>query len=99
MSIAHRKPRRPAARPLTNPVLVGTTIVVALIVGVFLSYNANKGLPFVKTFPLNAEVPGRRSSSSRAPRSASAASASARSTRSSPSPAEGDDAAVRACSR
>lgn len=43
--------------PLTNPVLVGTTIVVALLVGVFLSYNANKGLPFVKTFPLNAHVP------------------------------------------
>ena len=43
--------------PLTNPVLVGTTIVVALLVGVFLSYNANKGLPFVKTFPLNARVP------------------------------------------
>ena len=43
--------------PLTNPVLVGTTIVVALIVGVFLSYNANKGLPFVKTFPLKAQVP------------------------------------------
>ncbi len=43
--------------PLTNPVLVGTTIVVALLVGVFLSYNANKGLPFVKTFPLNANVP------------------------------------------
>jgi ABC-type transporter Mla subunit MlaD len=43
--------------PLTNPVLVGTTIVVALLVGVFLSYNANKGLPFVKTFPLNADVP------------------------------------------
>jgi virulence factor Mce-like protein len=43
--------------PLTNPVLVGTTIVVALIVGIFLSYNANKGLPFVQTFPLNAEVP------------------------------------------
>jgi phospholipid/cholesterol/gamma-HCH transport system substrate-binding protein len=43
--------------PLTNPVLVGTTIVVALFVGVFLSYNANKGLPFVQTFALNAEVP------------------------------------------
>ncbi len=43
--------------PLTNPVLVGTTIVVALLVGVFLSYNANKGLPFVTTFPINAKVP------------------------------------------
>lgn len=43
--------------PLTNPVLVGTTIVVALLVGLFLSYNANKGLPFVTTFPINAKVP------------------------------------------
>ena len=43
--------------PLTNPVLIGATIVVALIVAVFLSYNANKGLPFVQTFPLKAEVP------------------------------------------
>ncbi len=43
--------------PLTNPVLVGTTIVVGLLVAVFLSYNANKGLPFVTTFPLNAKVP------------------------------------------
>jgi virulence factor Mce-like protein len=43
--------------PFTNPVLVGSGIVVALLVAVFLSYNANKGLPFVKTFPLNANVP------------------------------------------
>ena len=43
--------------PLTNPVLVGTTITVMLIVAVFLSYNANKGLPFVTTFKLHAEVP------------------------------------------
>ena len=63
----HRLPPRPmssrtgnpahSGTPLTNPVLVGTTIVVALLVGVFLSYNANKGLPFVTTFPLNAKVP------------------------------------------
>jgi virulence factor Mce-like protein len=38
-------------------VLVGSGIVVALLVAVFLSYNANKGLPFVATFPLNAKVP------------------------------------------
>ena len=63
----HRLPPRPmssrtgnpahSGTPLTNPVLVGTTIVVALLVAVFLSYNANKGLPFVTTFKLNAEVP------------------------------------------
>ena len=43
--------------PFANPVLVGSGIVVALLVAVFLSYNANKGLPFVSTFPLNAKVP------------------------------------------
>jgi virulence factor Mce-like protein len=47
---------RGPSTPFTNPVLVGTTIVVALIVGVFLSYNANKGLPFVKTLPIKAEI-------------------------------------------
>ena len=41
----------------TNPVLVGASIVIALVIGVFLSYNANKGLPFVKTFKLTANVP------------------------------------------
>ena len=44
-------------KTLTNPVLVGATIVIALIIGVFLSYNANRGLPFVKTFDLQADVP------------------------------------------
>jgi virulence factor Mce-like protein len=46
-----------ATAPFTNPVLVGASIVVALVIGVFLSYNANRGLPFVKTFKLTAQVP------------------------------------------
>jgi virulence factor Mce-like protein len=41
----------------TNPVLVGASIVIALVIGVFLSYNANRGLPFVKTYKLQAQVP------------------------------------------
>jgi virulence factor Mce-like protein len=41
----------------SNPVLIGASIVVALVVGIFLSYNANKGLPFVKTYDLKAQVP------------------------------------------
>jgi virulence factor Mce-like protein len=57
MSSRTGNPAGGGATPFTNPVLVGTTIVVALLVGVFLSYNANKGLPFVTTFPLNAKVP------------------------------------------
>jgi virulence factor Mce-like protein len=45
------------AGALTNPVLVGASIVIALVIGVFLSYNANKGLPFVQTYKLTADVP------------------------------------------
>jgi phospholipid/cholesterol/gamma-HCH transport system substrate-binding protein len=46
-----------AAGALTNPVLVGASIVVAIVIGVFLSYNANHGLPFVKTYHLAVRVP------------------------------------------
>jgi virulence factor Mce-like protein len=46
-----------AGGAFTNPVLVGASIVIAIVIGVFLSYNANKGLPFVKTYKLNARVP------------------------------------------
>ncbi len=42
---------------LSNPVLVGSVIIVSILVAVFLSYNANRGLPFVKTFDLTARVP------------------------------------------
>jgi virulence factor Mce-like protein len=40
-----------------NPVLIGAATVLVILVAVFLSYNANKGLPFVPTYQLNAEVP------------------------------------------
>jgi virulence factor Mce-like protein len=36
-----------------NPVLVGAVTVLVVIVAVFLSYNANNGLPFVPTTSLN----------------------------------------------
>ena len=42
-----------------NPVLIGAATVLVILVAVFLSYNANKGLPFVPTYQLNAEVPER----------------------------------------
>jgi ABC-type transporter Mla subunit MlaD len=38
-------------------VLVGAVTVLVVIVGVYLAYNANKGLPFVPTYDLNAELP------------------------------------------
>jgi virulence factor Mce-like protein len=40
-----------------SPVLVGAITVLVVVVGVFLAYNANKGLPFVPTYDVNAQVP------------------------------------------
>ena len=40
-----------------NPVLIGAATVLVLIVAVFLSYNANHGLPFVPTYALKAKLP------------------------------------------
>jgi virulence factor Mce-like protein len=40
-----------------NPVLIGAATVLVVIVAVFLSYNANQGLPFVPTYQLKAQVP------------------------------------------
>ena len=48
-----------ATRPSVfgSPVLVGAITVLVVVVGVFLAYNANKGLPFVPTYDLKAVVP------------------------------------------
>lgn len=40
-----------------NPVLIGAATVLVILVAVFLSYNANKGLPFVPTYTVDAELP------------------------------------------
>ena len=40
-----------------SPVLVGAITVLIVVVGVFLAYNANKGLPFVPTYDVNVRVP------------------------------------------
>jgi ABC-type transporter Mla subunit MlaD len=42
---------------IASPVLVGAVTVLIVIVGVYLAYNANKGLPFVPTYDLKAELP------------------------------------------
>jgi len=44
--------RRGSASVFANPVLVGAVTVLVVIVAVFLSYNANNGLPFVPTTSL-----------------------------------------------
>src|SRR3954468_15097730 len=48
-----------SARPSVfgSPVLVGAITVLVVVVGVFLAYNANKGLPFVPTYDVNVHVP------------------------------------------
>jgi virulence factor Mce-like protein len=40
-----------------NPVLIGAATVLVVLVAVFLSYNANRGLPFVPTYKVYAELP------------------------------------------
>ena len=50
--------RRTGGAALTaSPVLVGAVTVLVTIVAVFLSYNANSGLPFVPTYDLKANLP------------------------------------------
>jgi virulence factor Mce-like protein len=40
-----------------NPVLIGAATVLVVLVAMFLSYNANAGLPFVPTYQLKVEAP------------------------------------------
>src|SRR4051794_41880082 len=48
---------RGTASVVASPVLVGAVRVLVVIVGVFLAYNANNGLPFVPTYELKAQIP------------------------------------------
>jgi virulence factor Mce-like protein len=47
--------RKPALT--ASPVLVGAITLLVIIVAVFISYNANQGLPFVPTYDLKLELP------------------------------------------
>src|ERR687897_890565 len=49
--------RRSGAALSASPVLVGAVTLLVTIVAVFLSYNANSGLPFVPTYDLKANLP------------------------------------------
>jgi virulence factor Mce-like protein len=40
-----------------NPVLIGAVTLLVVLVAIFLSYNANSGLPFVPTYTLDARLP------------------------------------------
>jgi virulence factor Mce-like protein len=49
--------RSGAASLVASPVLVGAVTVLVAIIAVFISYNANKGLPFVPTYDLKVQLP------------------------------------------
>ena len=49
--------RSGTASLVASPVLVGAVTVLIAIIAVFLAYNANKGLPFVPTYDVKAELP------------------------------------------
>lgn len=49
--------RRQRSSLAANPVLVGAATVLVVVVGVFLAYNANSGLPFVPGYEIRAIVP------------------------------------------
>ena len=49
--------RRGRASIAASPVLVGAVTLLVSIVAIFLSYNANSGLPFVPTYDLQARLP------------------------------------------
>jgi len=51
------KKSRRQSRITASPLLVGAVTTVIAIMGVFFSYNANTGLPFVPTYQINAELP------------------------------------------
>jgi ABC-type transporter Mla subunit MlaD len=41
----------------TSPVLIGAITVLIMVVALFFSYNANRGLPFVQTYDLRVQLP------------------------------------------
>jgi virulence factor Mce-like protein len=49
--------RRGTASLVASPVLVGAVTVLVSIIAVFIAYNANKGLPFVPTYDVKAQLP------------------------------------------
>ena len=49
---------RGTASLVASPVLVGAVTVLVTVIAVFLAYNANRGLPFVPSYDLRAEIPG-----------------------------------------
>ena len=51
------KKRQRQGSVVANPILIGAVTTLVVTVGVFLAYNANKGLPFVPTTALTVKAP------------------------------------------
>ena len=49
--------RRETTSLMASPILIGTVTVLATIIGIFITYGANKGLPFVPTYEVTVRVP------------------------------------------
>ena len=49
--------RSPLGSIAASPTMVGAVTTLIAIVGVFLAYNANNGLPFVPVYRVGIEVP------------------------------------------
>jgi virulence factor Mce-like protein len=47
---------RQSSSLVTSPILVGAVTTLVVVIAVFLSYNANEGLPFVPTYKVKVEV-------------------------------------------
>lgn len=50
-------PRTKRSSLAANPVLIGAATILIAMVAMVLAYNANKGLPFVKTYDVKAQLP------------------------------------------
>lgn len=50
-------PRTKRSSLAANPVLIGAATILIAMVAMVLAYNANKGLPFVKTYDIKAQLP------------------------------------------
>ena len=50
--------RRRSSSIAGSPLLIGAVTTLIVVVAVFLSYNANNGLPFVPTYNIKVELPG-----------------------------------------
>ena len=49
--------RRRSTSLAGSPLLIGAVTTLIVVVAVFLSYNANNGLPFVPTYNIKVELP------------------------------------------